>query len=240
MKKRSIIVLHGWGLSGEKFKGLVDSLSVLKYEVFTPDLPGFGDSKMPEFVYSLSDYSDFLHTYMSKNHIVRPVLIGHSFGGRVSLKYTQLHPENVYALILTGTPGFTPVPSMRLKLFIMVAKIGKFFSSVWPVSIIQDFIRRRYYYAVGARDYYRASGVMRDIFKKIVQEDLVVPMKSVHVPCALLWGESDRITPLWIAEKMKEYIKNSSLTVFSGADHGVSYKQPELFASKVHTILAAI
>jgi pimeloyl-ACP methyl ester carboxylesterase len=240
MKKRSIIVLHGWGLSGKRFNGLVEALSALKYTVYAPDLPGFGDSEIPEFVYTLTDYCDFLDRYIQTNHIDHPVLIGHSFGGRVSLKYVQMHPEKISALILTGAPGFTPVPGMRLKLFIMVAKIGKFISSIWPLSVIQDFVRSRYYYAVGARDYYRANGVMRDIFKKIVQEDLMASMMSVRIPCALLWGELDRITPLWIAKKMNKIIQNSTLTVIPQSDHGVSFKQPELFANEVQTILAAL
>lgn len=240
MSKRSIIILHGWGLSGKKFNGLVDALSALKYDVFAPDLPGFGDSQIPEYVYSLTDYCDFLDTYMKKKHIANPVLIGHSFGGRVSLKYVQMHPEKVSTLILTGVPGFTPVRSLKLKLVIVIAKIGKFISSIWPLSIIQDFVRSRYYYAVGARDYYRANGVMKDIFKKVVQDDLLSPMKSVRIPCALLWGELDQITPLWIAKKMNKVIQNSTLTVFPEADHGISYKQPEQFAGKVDAILSAL
>ena len=47
--------------------------------------------------------------------------------------------------------------------------------------------------AVGARDFYRANGVMKT-FKHIVQEDLVASMRSVNVPCALVWGSEDRIT----------------------------------------------
>jgi pimeloyl-ACP methyl ester carboxylesterase len=66
MEKPSIIILHGWGLSGEKFTGLQHELASLGYRVFAPDLPGFGKSIVPSRPYYLSDYVDF-YGYLCKN-----------------------------------------------------------------------------------------------------------------------------------------------------------------------------
>ena len=200
--KPAIIILHGWGLSAKRFGPLADVLKKKGYRVFVPDFPGFGASKMPPRPFFLSDYVSFLAFYIQKNKLQDVVLIGHSFGGRVSLKYAMSPRPYLRALILTGTPGFTPVPGKKLFLFIFLAKIGKFFFSIWPLHLIREKIRLRYYYLVGAREFYRAEGVMRETFKLIVQEELLSAMGQVRAPCLLVWGALDQITPVWIAKKM--------------------------------------
>jgi pimeloyl-ACP methyl ester carboxylesterase len=240
MKTSTIVILHGWGLSGERFRGLSDELSSLGYTVYTPDLPGFGKSEIPTKALYLVDYAEFLQSFLLQHAINNPILLGHSFGGRVSLKFTQMYPNKVKALILTGAPGVTPVPKRKLAVFVAVAKIGNFCLSIWPLNRMKDSVRQWYYYAVGARDFYRANGVMREIFKHIVQEDLMKPMQSVQSPTALIWGADDIITPFWIAEKMKTIIRGSVLISIPDSDHGVSYKQPTTFAKYVDEYLKTV
>jgi pimeloyl-ACP methyl ester carboxylesterase len=225
--KHPIVILHGWGLSAKVFEPLARALRTHGYQVYIPDFPGFGNTGIPAKPLFLKDYVEFLSGYMEKKNIRRPIIIGHSFGGRVALKYQFLHPTNVTALILTGTPGFTPVAK---KVFIVIAKIGKLFFNI-PV------IRNWYYYAVGARDYYRARGVMKDTFKNIVREDLVPYMRSVRVPTLLVWGEHDIITPIWITEKMRDTIKKAKLIIIPNSDHGVLYKNPKEFVATIYDFL---
>jgi pimeloyl-ACP methyl ester carboxylesterase len=171
---KSVIVLHGWGLSAGTFAPLQVLLEKKGYRVYVPDFPGFGKSKTPLTPVNLSFYVRFLHTFIQKHAITNPVLIGHSFGGRVALKYQYAYPGIVRALIFTGTPGFTPTARKRLIFFILLAKIGKGIASIPPFCFFQKSIRSWYYYLAGARDYYRAKGVMQDTFKNIVQEELSI------------------------------------------------------------------
>lgn len=233
MNRSPVIILHGWGLSGKTFLPLAESLKKQGYRVYAPDLPGFGETKMPVSPLTLTDYTQFLDEYIKNNHIEHPILIGHSFGGRVSLKYNELYPKSVRALILSGTPGFTPIPKKKLILFITLAKIGGFLFSIPPLTLVQDAVRRWYYYVVGAREFFRAEGTMRETFKRIVQEDLVPSIEAIDVPTLLLWGEYDIIVPVSIAERMHRLIVGSELVVIPEADHGVPFKQPEVFASYV-------
>lgn len=236
----SLLVLHGWGLSAEKFEPLAQGLECLGYRVYVPDFPGFGKSPVPKRPLHLADYARFVHEYIRAKKIHRPVIIGHSFGGRVALKYVSMHQRVVRAIILTGTPGFTPVPRRKLLFFISIAKAGKLFMSLPILRIFQDAVRRWYYYVVGAREFYRAEGVMRETFKNIVAEELVTPMKSVGVPCLLVWGADDRITPTWIARKMHATISGSRLIEIPGFGHGVPYNNPDVFISNVRQFLSRL
>lgn len=235
--KPTVVILHGWNLSGERFTPLAQSLRKFGYKVFTPDLPGFGEEKAPLQPWHVVEYARFLDTYLRTNRISKPVLIGHSFGGRVALTYAYSFPRNVSSLILSGTPGFTPVPKKRLVFFIVLAKIGGFLFSVPPLSLFEDWVRRWYYYAVGAREYFRAEGSMRQTFKNIVQDDLVVAMEALAIPCLLLWGEYDIIVPPAIAQRMKDVIPQATLKIIPEADHGAPFKQPDVFASYVDNFL---
>lgn len=240
MNRSPVVILHGWGLSGKTFLPLVESLKKQGYRLYAPDLPGFGETKMPQRPLTLTDYTQFLDEYIKNNHIDHPILIGHSFGGRVSLKYNELYPKCVRALILSGTPGFTPIAKKKLLLFIALAKIGKLLFSIPPLSLMQDAVRRWYYYAVGAKEFFRAEGTMRGTFKHIVKEDLVTAMEAVDVPTLLLWGEYDIIVPVSIAERMHRLIAESEFVVIPEADHGVPFKQPDVFASYVERFLSSL
>lgn len=240
MKRPPIIILHGWGLSGKAFEPLVSELIKRRYAVFAPDLPGFGTSGMPKQPLHLADYAAFLDAYIKKNVIQNPIVIGHSFGGRVSLKYNELYPKSVRALILTGTPGFTPINKKKLLLFVLIAKIGGAFWSLPPFCLFKEFVQKWYYYVVGARDFYRAEGVMRETFKNIVREDLMSAMKAVRVPSLLLWGENDTIVPVAVAERMASMITSCKVFFIPHVGHNVPYKQPSLFASRVEQFLDKI
>lgn len=237
MEKKTIIILHGWGLSGDKFAGLAQGLKNLGYQVFSPDLPGFGLTVMLQNHLELADYANFLDKYLREKKIKRPIVIGHSFGGKVALKFEQLYPNRLRALILSGTPGFTPVPKQKLMFFIALAKLGKLFFVLPPLTCFQNKVRRWYYYVVGAREFYRAQAPLQQVFKNVVQENLLPAMCAVKIPCLLVWGEGDTMIPVKIAKRMQQVISSATLTIIPSGDHGVPFKQPELFIKSCQDFL---
>lgn len=240
MKLPPLVILHGWGLSGNRFAPLEAELKKKGFTVYAPDLPGFGKSEIPSHPLNLNDYVKYLDDYFKSKNITGPVLIGHSFGGRVSLKYCEMYPKYVRALILSGTPGFTPIPKKKLMLFIALAKIGKIIFSLPPLHLFHDAVRSWYYYVVGAKEFFRAEGTMRDTFKNIVQEDLISAMEAVSIPCLLLWGEFDIIVPTPIASRMHRVIEGSELVIIPDKDHGVPFKEPEIFSDYVERFLKSL
>lgn len=231
--KPTIVILHGWGLSHDRFIPLVHAFETQGYTVYAPDFPGFGKSVMPDHPLTLTDYAQFLSDYFLENNIQNPIIIGHSFGGRVALRYQSLYPDTLKALVFTGTPGFTPVPRKKLLLFISIAKVGKWIFSLPVLLFFTDRMRMWYYYVVGAKEYNKAQGPMKDTFKNIVREKLDQDIMNVVLPTLLLWGEHDTIVPLWIPKKMNSLIKYSELEIISEADHGVPFKQAAMFAAHV-------
>ncbi len=231
--KYPVVILHGWALSARIFAPLISELKKHNLDVIAPDFPGFDALHIPPRPLTLTDYADFVDSYFQKHHIEKPILVGHSFGGRVALKYQLEHPKNVTALILTGAPGFTPVSRKKLALFITVAKIGGTLFSLPILYRLKDRVRLWYYYIIGARDFYRAEGVMRETFKNIVKEPLVTCMEHVRVPTLLVWGANDIIVPEPIARRMEKVIRGSKLAVLPHEGHNVPFTNPALFAKTV-------
>jgi len=240
MKSTDIVILHGWNLSGERFQPLAQELSGQKYRVFTPDMPGFGSEPSPKRAWHIVDYAEFIREYVKKNHMHNPVLIGHSFGGRVALKYAQLYPTEIQALVLSGTPGFSPVPKKKFFFYLFLAKIGRIVFAIPPLNLFADWARRWLYYVAGAREFLHAKGTMRDTFKHVVQEDLIPAMESIHTPCLLLWGEYDVIVPVSIARRMQEVLYRSKLLIIPEEGHGVPYKKAGVFAGHVCEFLRTL
>lgn len=230
MTKASIIILHGWKLNSEKYQKLKRILSDKGYTVFVPDLPGFGKNTDIDKIYSLDDYADFVTSFIKKNDINSPILLGHSFGGRISLIIGAKNPSLIKNLVLTGVPGYLPASKLKVNFFYYLAKIGNVIFHIFPFSLFGNLARKFLYKLAGTFDYYHTSGYVRETFKRVIRTNLESYMKEIKIPSFLIWGENDKITPVWMAEKMTNIINNSKLIVVPHQGHSFIYKDPDKFA----------
>lgn len=237
MERTPILILHGWDVSSANYSKLKKFSDEKGYQVFIPQLPGFIKSELPTEVYSLDDYVKFVVDFMGKKKIDYVFLIGHSFGGRVAIKLAALYPEKVKALVLTGVPAIRNKTGKRL-FFLTLAKIGKAFLLIPPLcflkkdGFLQKGARKILYRLAGEWDYYKTKGTMCQTFKKIVGEDLLPYLSKIRVPTLLIWGESDKMVPVSVAEKMVAKIPGAKMAVIPSASHKLPYEQPKIFSEK--------
>jgi|SRR3989338_10110148 len=240
MQKFPILVLHGWNLSSEKFSPLINALKEKGYIVEAVDLPGFGKSKIPERAYFLSDYMKFVEDYIVQKKWKEAVIIGHSFGGRIGIKLASQHPEFLKALILTGAPGFNPVPRFKILFFSTLAKLGNSVFALPLVKNIKALSRHLLYRAANAMDFYTTNINMQDTFKNVVAEDLSPYLSKITVPTLLIWGENDLIVPLDIGKRMEKIISRAKLVSIPDARHGVPWTHAEEFSNFVKKFIESL
>lgn len=233
MKNIPILILHGWNLSALKFVPLQDELRKRGYNSICIDLPGFGSTDKPKNPLYLSDYVKYVIDFLQRQQIKKVVLIGHSFGGRIGIKLASENPQLLRALILTGTPGITPVPRSQVVIFIFLSKLGKIIFSLPLLSLFQKNARKLIYRLAKASDFYNTDQEMRETFKNIVKENLTPYLPKINIPTLLLWGSEDKLVPVKIAEKMKEMIYASRLVIIKNARHGLPWTHPDEFAKAV-------
>lgn len=243
MKRPTILLLHGWIRAASAniyYANTITAFEKKGYMVVAPDMPGFGVSKMPTRPLTLGDYADFIHEYMGTNHLHPDMLVGHSFGGRVIIEYLSRFPFHGKAVVMTGTPGYPPVRKAKMVASLIIAKVGNAVFSLPLLSKFSGTIRGWFYYVVGARDFYRASGAMRQTFKNIVTDQLDGKMKKMHIPTLLLWGSADEIVPVSVAGNMQKAIPGSTLSVIPSFGHGVIIDAADRFVEEVQKFIQTI
>ena len=242
----TLIILHGWRSSKEKWQAVRENLERRGVRVIIPDLPGFKDETELNEVWDLDDYVEWFekfsscccepssmrdearrfrsssknpelfHRFTSRNNNLRFFLLGHSFGGRIAIKYTAKNPEKVKGLILVSSAGIKHKKTFRQNLLFQMAKAGNKFSFL-PFF---NFLRKVFYkFIVKEKDYPEAKGYLKETFKKIISEDLTRHLEQIKPPTLIIWGEKDKMTPISDAYLMNEKIKNSKLKVLKNIGH---------------------
>lgn len=228
--KKSILILHGWGLNGKVYSKLFELFKKEGFNVYAPDLPGFGSEPLQKPSMKLDDYVKFVRDFIMKHKMQKAILIGHSFGGRVAIKYAWKYPQNVSKLILTGVPIIRRKTFMKQLAFVAATVGGKVFS-IFSFKI-KEFFRKSLYFMIGEWDYYKA-GPLKQLFKNVIGEDLIPYIKQIRTPTLLVWGEDDRIVPSSDIEKIKKYIKQTESVIISSSGHKLPYENSEIFYKKV-------
>lgn len=204
-KGEDVILLHGWGQNIEMMKPLGDR--IIDKRITIIDFPGFGNSPEPDSVWTIDDYVNSLECLVKELKIKNPTLIGHSFGGRVAIKYASKNKVN--RLILFGSPC---VREQRK------SKKEKVLKSLKKLPLMNNFGEYMKKY-IGSTDYKNASPLMRNILVNVVNEDLSENAKMITVPTLLVWGSLDDSAPLEDAKKLESLLKDGGLVVIDGCTH---------------------
>ena len=213
-----VVILHGWGSSSAAFNYIVKSFSD-RFRMVAVDLPGFGDSDMIPEAWDVNDYADFVADFLDAVGIKNPVLIGHSFGGRVIFKGIGEEKFTANKIILIDSAGIKPKKSLKSKLKLASFKTVKWFLScpLWKNAAAGLLNKARGYF--GSADYNSSPIVLRQTLVKAVNEDLRHYMPKITAPTLLIWGDNDTATPLSDAKIMNSLIPDSGLCVIKGGGH---------------------
>lgn len=231
------MLMHGWGGSSKSLEGLQRQLAGMGFQVFNIDLPGFGESTLPKESLVLDDYVDFIRELIEKLNIYKPVLIGHSFGGKIALAFAIKYPGVASKLVLVAASGIYPKNSVKKSFMYLVAKILGAPFKLPPLSLVKPMARRLFYkLIVGEQDYLKSAG-LTETFKNIISEHLNDKLKLIQTDSLLIWGTNDSYTPLWQGEEMARLIKGSRLEVVQDATHSLPLTKPDLVAKIIYTFL---
>ena len=222
----NVLALHGWGRRGKDFSTVLEGFSGI-----APDLPGFGASPAPDEVIGADAYADIVAELLD-SFDRPPVLVGHSFGGRVAVCLAAKQPDRVSSLVLTGVPlirletGRGPSAGYRLVRWLN------------QIGLISEERMERERRNRGSADYRAATGVMRDILVKVVNETYEGQLGRLSNPVQLIWGEDDEEVPVSVAEASQALISDASLEVLPGVGHFVPLEAPDMLRTAIEEALA--
>lgn len=219
---RCVVLLHGWGQSKAMMEP-IEQQFINAFRVINLDLPGFGASDLPFKPWGVYEYTAFLKDFLDAINVENPILIAHSFGARLAIIFASLHATR--KLILTGAAGIKPKRSVAYHLRVRTYKMAKIVFKLPGLNKHQESMSRFF----GSSDYRAISGVMRQSFVKIVNEDLTPLLSQITCPTLLIWGEKDDATPLWMGKIMEKKIPDAGLVIFEDDDHYAYWNQSARF-----------
>lgn len=211
-----LVFLHGYLACKESFYYQIEALSA-RFRVTAFDFWGMGRSAPLREAWSVSDYAAHTLALLDELGISRAFLLAHSFGGRVALKLLAGEPQRFPYALLTGCAGIPPRRgagyAVRVKAYRAVRRVAPRFAE-------KHF---------GSAEYRTLSPVMKESYKKIVNEDLTPCLSRIRSRVLYVFGERDTATPPYMAHALHAGTAGSELIFLRGCTHYCFCEQPARF-----------
>ena len=215
-KGKDILLLHGWGQNIEMMKPLGDNFSE-NFRITILDLPGFGESEEPKEAWTIGKYNEMLEEFVEMVKIKKPIVIGHSFGGRLAIRYSAENP--IEKLVLFGSP------CIRIKEELPVGvKLLKSLKQIPGLNSLGEYMKKY----IGSRDYKAASPVMRQTLVEVVNEDLSKFAREIEEPTLLIWGDQDTEAPVNEARELEKIMIDAALILLPGTHYAYLENLPRV------------
>lgn len=205
-KGKAIVLLHGWGQNIEMMDMLGKPFKK-NFRIIVLDFPGFGLSEEPKEVMGVGDYTSLVEKLLSNLNVTSPILIGHSFGGRVAVKFAS---RNEVDKVILLSPALRSHDKKGLK-----SKLLKSLKQVPGLKGLEAWAKNH----IGSRDYKAASPMMKQVLVKTVNEDLSSDAAKIKAPVILIYGDQDMEVPNEDTLLYEKLIPNCGLVLYEGCTH---------------------
>lgn len=230
-----LLLLHGLMGALSNWDGVINEFKS-KYRVIIPILPVYD---MPLISTGVKSLSKFVHKFIKFKKLSNIILLGNSLGGHVALVYLTTHPENIKALVLTGSSG------------LYENAFGGSFPRRESIDFVREKVQFTFYDPAIATD-----DLVQDVFQTINDRHKVIRLlamaksairhnmkKDLHkitIPVSLIWGRNDKITPPEVAVEFNELLPDSELHWIDKCGHAPMMEHPEEFNVLLKQFLAKL
>jgi pimeloyl-ACP methyl ester carboxylesterase len=234
----AVVLVHGLGGHAEEWHNLAPYFLHAGFQVYTPDLPGYGHSEKPaDFSYSVPDEAAVVVGFMDALNLKQVDLGGWSMGGWIVQRVAADHPDRVHRLILFDSAGIYENPAWNTALFTPTSAIelDKLDALLMPhpptvpAFIARDVLR------VSAKEAWVIHRALASMLSGRDATDALLP--TLKMPVLIVWGSADQITPLAQGEKIHKLIPQSQLAVFQGCGHLAPVQCADQIGPRLETFL---
>lgn len=220
---KNLIIVHGFGEHSGRYETIVRDLKIHKFNIFAADLRGHGKSggvrgdarSIDSFC---EDLQDFLSVLKKKHHVKGPVMLGHSLGGLIAIRFAEKFaiPGELHALAVTAPAlGVVITPLMFLKK-IVAGGLKIFFPrlqlsvglDVWMLSHDKNVVQ-------SYKDDPLVHGLITSRLALSVLKTgpaAIHDAPGLHLPIYIAHGGSDRIANPELVQKFHQSLETSNVT----------------------------
>jgi len=246
---RSILLVHGLGDEGARdYRHQIPWLAQ-SFHVIAVDLPGFARSAKSNAPYTPGNYAAFLK-FVADRFVRGPfVLVGHSMGGVVALRYAALHPNDVERLVVVDTPGILYRYALssnyisRLGLDFLPSGLDPFA----PLTRLARTLLGRVERSNFDLEIILSTGILREKVLggdpnriaglAVALEDMSKVLPGIKVETLVIWGREDKIAQPRTGRLLAGKLARSQLVVIDEAGHEPMLETPERFRAALEPFL---
>ncbi len=253
---RPILLLHGFATSSYTWQAIEPELTK-NHRVIAVDLRGFGASDKPlDDHYSIFDQADAIEAFIEQENLQDLTIIGHSFGGGVTLALTlklaeQSHPRIRNIVLIDSIAYKQPIPIFfRL---LQVPMLGEVSMTLVPPEVqVAQGLRLAYYdnTKITARAVAEYANTLYSpaskhaLIKTVEQmvppniEEIAERYKTIKVPTLVIWCKHDKVVPVFYGYRLQADIPPAELIVFDSCGHMPQEEKPDDTVRAIEGFLA--
>ncbi len=235
--QKTLVFLNGWEGSSSSWPENIKELAK-KYNCIAIDFPGFGVSETPEEVWGVYEYARFVQDFVDTMRLENVVLVGKSFGGRVSIAYAATCSEAsscpLDRLILVAAAGIES-RGFLVHVKILFFKTGKFVMGKLGKDMNNPFVQslcRAFKLSIEKNTY------RKQVKDMVLGQNLAKVARKTMCPTLIIWGADDEILPLKVGQKLHKLIGPSIFKIVGSAGHNLNETHFAQFNTLVEDFVA--
>lgn len=231
-----VVFLHGYTDSWTSFATVLPHLPA-RIRALAVSQRGHGESDRPVAGYHPHDFAADLDGFFDAVGIDRAIVVGHSMGSQVALKFALARPSRVLGLALVGgfatLAGNTAIDELREAVATLRDPIDTDFVRAFQGSTMARPCADSFFDMVVDESRKVPARIWREALAGQIVEDVTGALGRIAVPTLIAWGDRDSLVPRAAQEALIEAIPRARLVIHHGCGHGLHWDDPEGFASEL-------
>jgi pimeloyl-ACP methyl ester carboxylesterase len=239
---RPIVLLHGFLESHLIWKRFSEDF-LTEYRVIAVDLPGFGNSQLPiRKPFSIAEVATLVLASLEPLQLSRPVLVGHSLGGYVTLAMIEQQPKVFSAFCLFHSTAYadsSEKKEARTKTIDFVERNGSHaFTSNFVPPLFANPNHQSIAFATSLAVQTPQDTVTGYLQAMRDRPDRTEVIRQFEGPIAFIAGDKDEVISAEALEKQSRLAKKAHFSLMKGVAHMGMFEAPAACAQALLTLMS--
>ncbi len=238
-----IVLLHGLGTRASFWLPVIPALVDFGFQVYAPDLPGFGYSDSATEIYTPLYMANFITEFIAVANLGSVIVVGHSMGGAMAASFAIDHPEKIEALVLVDAFGLSAnaIPISTAILYKLSLPSLYYRLSRQSKNLVRPIIECNFHRPSRLSDKILEMAIHQNWLdgspgrtqavlglaaslgfqpqRRKFRQDLYDSSRQFQFPIFVIWGQEDELIPVSSAHQIKSEMPEIELQIISDCGH---------------------